>query len=890
MIYQKKPYKDFIYEGNKTKEISFPVGGIGTGCIGIAGTGHFIDWEIFNKPNKGGLHGFSHFAVKAENKSSVLDSRTLHADLHPPYSGLLAGENFKCFGFGPDRSLLSGVPHFTTAKFQGTFPIADLEFSGSKFPGKVSLNAFNPFIPHDDKNSSIPAAFFIVTFENISAVPLTYTAALTIKNPHGSGIPSNRYLQDGNLHLIYFSSLEPKPGEIGHGDLCMATDAPAISYQEYWYRGNWFDNLGVYWRDFISFGRLKNRHYYDPPEKKDADHATLAAHVEIESGKKKSVRFVLTWNFPVCHNYWNPVCCSPNGKCTPEKQSTWLNYYATVFDNSIHSAKYALSNFDALLNRTEKFRDALFTSTLPAEIIDAISANLSVIKSPTCLRLEDGSLYGFEGCHTDSGCCEGSCTHVWNYAYAVPFLFPGLERTMIDLDFKYNQREDGSMLFRLQLPLGRHPGTSAGVIGSWSLRACVDGQFGDILKVYRYWKIMGDSEWLKKLWPQVVRAIDFAWAETNEDKWDLDKDGVIEGRQHHTLDMELFGPNSWLNGFYIAALKAGAEMARHLGDDVKAKEYQDLYIRGKDWTDANLFNGEYYAQKVDINERSVLTGYENTATLIGSSMEKAYWDSEHGELKYQIGEGCEIDQVIAQWHANISGLGNIFNRNQRVSALRSVYKYNFKLNMRDFFNPCNIKSLNDESGLIICEWPSGKDKPFFPLTYAEETMNGYEYQAAIHMIQEGLVKEGLNVVRSIRNRYDGEKRNPWNEFECGSNYARSMASYALLLAFSGFTFNMVDGSIGFNPINIDHDATYQVLWSVAHAWGTFSIEKNSIELQVIEGELAIRRVNLPFVDPKKITGISLNDKPVLYQSKTDAIEFIITIEMKCLDKLSLKRN
>ncbi len=140
-----------------------------------------------------------------------------------------------------------------------------------------------------------------------------------------------------------------------------------------------------------------------------------------DPGKKQRARFVVSWNFPNCTNYWNPEPCCEKGDCTPK---TWKNYYSALFRDSASSARYSLENWDRLARETLAFKDALFGSTLPVEVIDAVSANISVLKSPTVMRLEDGTLYGFEGCHPGAGCCEGSCTHVWNYAYAVPFLFP----------------------------------------------------------------------------------------------------------------------------------------------------------------------------------------------------------------------------------------------------------------------------------------------------------------------------------------------------------------------------------------------------------------------------------------------------------------------------------
>lgn len=860
---------EFIYKGAKTKEISFPLGGIGTGCIGLAGNGRLIDWEIFNRPNKGSLNGFSHFAIKAEADGKVLDARVLNGDLHPPYSGDLNRPHFESFGFGPHRGTMAGAPHFKDVEFQGEYPIAKLRFIDDTFPGSVEMIAFNPFIPLNDKDSSIPAAFFEIQVENTGNKPIAYTVSLSLNNPLPAGTTINSYRKDQGVHLIKLESDKYQPDEPEFGDLSIATDAGDISYQEYWYRGRWFDNLGIFWREFTTPGRFKNRTY---PRAKDAarqypgssDVASLAAHVQAAPGEKRSVRFVITWNFPNCTNYWNPEKCQCSG-CGRDSQKprTWKNYYATVFEDSTYSAVYSLKEWDRLYQETLLFKEALFASTLPEVVLEAISANISILKTPTCLRLEDGSFYGFEGCHCDSGCCEGSCTHVWNYAYALPFLFPKLERSMRDLDFRYNQRPDGGMAFRLQLPLGRERS---------QFRPCADGQFGGVVKAYRDWKISGNTQWLKANWEAIKKSIEFAWAETNEDKWDADKDGVLEGRQHHTLDMELFGPSSWLTGFYLAALKAGAEMADYLGETETAREYRELFEKGKKWVDDNLFNGEYYHQIIDLKDKSILEKYSAGASLHGDDVIRAYWNEEAGEIKYQMAEGCEIDQICAQWHANLCGLGDIFDKEQRKKAAASIYKYNFKKSMRNFFNPCRLFCLNDEAGVVICDWPEGKYKPIVPLPYAEETMNGFEYQAACLMIQEGLVEEGLEVIRAIRDRYDGEKRNPWNEFECGSNYARSMASYSLLPTFSGFEYDMVEGLIGFNPIQ-SINGVFRTFWSVDSGWGMFELEPGTITLKVLYGTLEISTLRLPFLKDDEVIAVTLDDETVEFETEDGDIKF-----------------
>lgn len=832
----------FLYQGAKTNEISFPLGGIGSGSIGLAGNGRLIDWEIFNRPNKGSVNGFSHFAVRAERDDKVPAARILQGDLHPPFIGEFGGSQFRSFGWGPRREYMTGLPHFQRVDFRGEYPLADLTFHDDGFPGQVALRAFNPLIPTNDRDSSIPAAFFEFTLTNPTDAPLTYTVVGVLGNP----LPANnlnRVTQEEWGHVLHLSSDGITPDKPGYGDLSLATDAGQaddvrVSWQQYWFRGAWFDNLEVYWHDLMTPGPFKNR-VYEPAAAGDRNEGLLAVHVPVAAGASRTVRFVITWNFPNCENYWKTL--PPPRK---EGWRGWRNYYATVWEDSRASAAYALGEWDRLAGETQRYHDALFASTIPTAALDAVSANISILKSPTVLRLEDGTFYGWEGCHPDAGCCEGSCTHVWNYAQALPFLFPALERSMREADYHYNLRPDGGMPFRLQLPLGS---------GQWDFRPCADGQFGGVMKTYRDWKVCGDTEWLRKVWPAVKSSLEFAWNPENSDRWDPEQTGVLWGRQHHTLDMELFGPNSWLSSMYLGALKAAAEMADALGEIDCALLYRKIFERGKAWVDEHLFNGEYYIQRIDLNDESILDGYSDDAVLQGGSTHNAYWTAEHGEIKYQIAEGSSIDQVLGQWHADLYGLGEILDPVQVAAAGAAIYRYNYIPVMRDVYNPCRIYCLNDEGGLVICAWPEGAQKPVIPAPYSQETMNGFEYAAAGHMIKHGLVEEGMTCIRAIRHRYDGERRNPWNEFECGSNYARSMASYALLNVFSGFEFDLTQDTVGFDPIvnqaAWDGVSDFRTFWSLAPGWGEFELSGSHstphAALRVHYGTLPLRVLRLP---------------------------------------------
>lgn len=816
------------YTGRNTQAISFPLGGIGTGSIGLAGNGMLIDWEIKNRPNKCSNNGFSFFAVKAEKDGVVRDVRVLNGDAPAPYQGMPHLSNFSGYGFGPERCTLAGAPHFKSCAFEGSYPYAKVCMEDSHFPGKAAVEAFNPFIPSNEEDSGIPAAFFTVTIENDTDEDLDYIVAGSLQNGAKQGTNASA-ARDG-FALLFEDAKDVDRGAPEYGNLCIATDAKDCSVQEYWFRGGWFDALTVFWHDFSKAGLLQPRAYEGAGA---YDIGTISAKLRVKAGEKGEVRFVIAWSYPNFENYWNPL---PEKEAEKGLSNVWKNYYALRYEDARAAAVYALKHWDRLDEETRRFHAALTATTMPEYVLDAVTATMSVLKTPTCLRLPDGSFYGWEGLHSTEGSCEGTCEHVWNYAYAMPFLFPRLERSLRECSYRYNLDEHGGLRFRTMLPLGR---------AYSDFRPCADGQFGAVMKVYREWKICGDDQWLAKLWPSVKKSVEYAWDVGNYDRWDMNCDGVLEGRQHHTLDMELFGPSSWLNGFYLGALKAAAEMADAMGDANTAAEYRRIYASGRAWTDENLFNGRYYFHKVDLDSEAVLREY-------GEDAAKTYWNPEAKEIKYQIGEGSSIDQVTGQWHAKLIGLGDILDPEHVASALDTIYHCNFR-SMREHFNPCRLYSVNGEKGTVMCVWPEGARKPVIGVPYAEETMYGFEYQAAACMMLYGKIDEGLELVKSIRDRHDGENRNPWNEMECGSNYARSMASYSVLLALSGFEFDMTRKHMGFAPkINREQFCTF---WALDDVWGQYDQDERGASLKVLYGQTELRSFS---ADAKVVKSVSLN--------------------------------
>ena len=827
-----------LYTKESTREIIFPLGGIGTGCIGLAGNGRLVDFEIFNRPNKGSDNSFTHFAVRVKDAEGNVAARVLNTDVTKDLTGQYLGRHYSGYGFGPLNTSMCGFPHFRNGEFLGEFPIAALTLRDDDFPLAVRLEAFNPLIPLNPDDSSLPAAFFDVTLENIGDRPLTVGAAFSVANPFSHG--TNACLSLGDRPAIFLKNTDQRPDEYGYGDLTLASDATDAHPAPYWYRGGWQDGIATFWREFSSGEPLLCRDYREPGQK---DVATLAIDRPLAPGEKTRVRFLLSWNAPVNRNDWTPP---PADGSYP----TWRNYYATLFEDSAATADYALRHYDRLYEATRLFRDTLFSSTLDPAVLDAVSSCLAVLKSPTVWRLEDGSFYGWEGVHEKAGSCEGTCTHVYSYAYALCFLFPSLERSIRELEFRHSVLENGEMHFRLQLP----PKMTKDVGFP-----CADGQFATVFKTYREWKISGDDAWLTRHYPTVKRLLSYAFSKENPYAWDADGDGVLEGRQHHTLDMELFGPSAWLQGMYLAALRAAERMAEHCGDAAFAATCRALFEGGYAFTKEHLFNGRYFIQKIDLHDKTPTERFDCPN----------YWNEETGEIKYQIGEGCAIDQLLGAFHADLLGLGDIFDREQVDTALSFMADHNFKESMRGFANPWRIFALNDESGAIICDYPEGAYKPTIPIAYCEESMHGFEYAFATLLCSRGHIEEGLRSVRSIRARYAGHNRNPWNEIECGSNYARSMAAFALLPILSGMTFDLSRGEIGFAP-RVAGD-TFRCLFSLGTGWGRYEESPNASSLTLLGGHLTLTAFACPHAEGA--TRLVIDGREVDFRHEGGAVLF-----------------
>lgn len=839
------------FSGDALSEIAFPLGGIGTGTVSLGGRAHLRDWEIFNRPSKGLDLPYSFVALRTRGADAPPVARVCEGKLAPPYSA----------GFGLSTGHLAGLPRMAECSFRGEYPFAFVDLTDPALGLSVRLEAWNPFIPLDPEASGLPVAILSYSLRNTTAETLDVSLVASLVNPLGMDGGNqyrawsnhrwrNRPIYGGNLnewvdeHAVRgIRMTRPNlPAEDPRfGSLALATTAPNATFTVRWRGRSWLDDAQRFWDGFLATGRLDDDAEAEPSPPNYTDVGSVGATLRLAPGEEATIPILIAWHFPNLVNHWNGDRGIFSESLVAGKRLG--NYYTTRFADAWEVARHTAANLPALQARTRAFHAALFSSTLPAPVLDAVSANMSIIRTTTCLRTEDGAFHAFEGSGDSEGSCPMDCTHVWNYEQALAHLFPALERSMRDTDFLADLFPDGAMAFRSLLPLGA---------ARWGFKPAADGQMGSIAKVYREWQLSGDTDWLRSLWPAVRRALEFAWV-----RWDPDRDGVMDGEQHNTYDVEFYGPNTMVGCWYLAALKAGAALARAVGEPDRADLYEAVYRRGREATEALLWNGEYYVQRIPAPEEARLDPTESTpwhapAVVPGDP-----------EIRYQYGTGCLADQLTGQWFAETVGLGEILPAEHVRTALRSLIRYNWRTDLADHTSVQRVYALNDEPALLECTWPHG-GRPTLPFPYADEAWTGVEYAVAAHCIQMGLLEEGLEIVRGVRFRYDGRRRNPWNEVECGHHYARAMSSWSLLPALSGFRYSAPERQIRLAPVI--NPADFSCFFSTGSCWGTFrqQVQEETLRwvLEVVEGSLTLRSVVLrtPWDAPARHAAMTIDGR------------------------------
>jgi uncharacterized protein (DUF608 family) len=804
-----------IYRGSSLDQIAFPIGGMGAGNICLEGTGALSKFSLRHRPELTTEHR-TFAAVSAREMSNgarVLEGPVATWKLRPQFPGQLRN----CWA----------LPRFRRASFEARFPFATVRLNDEEMPLEVELTGWSPFSPGDSNGASLPVACLEYRFSNRTDALVDAVFSFNTENfmalhrePENPDTGATDRVLSIDRGFLLFQPGEGTSQSV-EGHFAVWVDDASAKVNHVWFRGDFADQMHMIWSDLAS-GKCECA---DPDPARASPGASLFVPFKVAPNEARTIVLHMAWYVPRSDLYQPTIAMRKRGRFEriAAKTGTYQPWYAGRF-SSIHDIRsYWQGEYLRFREGAAQFSRTFFASTLPPEVLEAVAANLCILKSPTVLRQIDGRLWGWEGSDDEAGSCWGSCTHVWNYAQAIPHLFPDLERGLRETEFGPDLGSDGFQAMRAALPI-----RSIGDTKDDGQPSAADGQLSGIIKVYRDWRISGDTGWLSRLWPKVRASLDYCIR-----TWDPGHQGWIEEPHYNTYDAQFWGADSLCTSLYLGALKTAVLMGQALGKHVD--DYSRLFTKCRRRIEQELFNGEYFFQR---------TEWRTLRTPFPPGEDSEFWGTVGPYLDtlklaqnegppYQYGEGCLAAGVLGAWLCLVCGGVEVIDREKVESHLMTVYRHNLKSSLKDCGDRRAVLGFGEEAGLLVCTWPRG-GRPSLPFNYANEVWTGIEYQVASHLIALGRIEEGLNIVRACRRRYDGRVRNPFAELEAGHWYARAMSSYALLQAFSGARYDAVDRTLYLSP-RIKGD--FQCFLSTATGFAMVGLSNGEPFVKVVSGQV-----------------------------------------------------
>ena len=797
-LFQRGSVSKYFKSKNELNFIGMPVGGINTGTVYLGGDGRLWLWDIFNSQQEGidpksvdwGTELHVGKKVRSRDGSAYVQPAR---DIRPMEQGFA----FK-IQVGKQTYLKKMIADdWDEIVFEATYPMASIRYISKELPVEITANVYSPFIPLDEKSSGLPCTIYSFSVKNNSQMPVSVSILgwlenkVSIKSAGSKDIRRNEVLAQGKLKTVQASinlngSLlqlqDPDFGTLGIASL--GGDSKAITDLRFPVT-------------LASFAQQNEK-----LTEKTTDQQLIAAVrtvYQIKPGATVEAHFSIAWHFA-------------NLKLNQAIQDRG-RYYANWFSSASEVLTYVHQNFSSLSNTSKLWKNTWFDSSLPWWFLERTFSNISTLATTTAHRFRSGRFYAWEGV----GCCEGTCTHVWQYAQAVGRIFPGIERdTRQRIDLGLSLQPDGMIWYR----------------GEVVKTAAIDGQAGTILRIYREHQMSADKKFLNKNWEKIKLATEWVIRQ------DKNQDGMEDTPIENTLDAVWDGEIAWLVGLCIAAVKAAGAMAAEMKDSEFEKICNEYVIKGSRNMEEKLFNGEYFIHRPDeIKGREKLGSY-NT---------------------------CHIDQVYGQSWSHQVALGRIIDKEKTLKALQSLWKYNFTPDVGPYIKERTggrPYALAGEGGLVMNTNPKNETRPYgdnitWQLGYFHECMSGFEHQVASHMMAEGMTDEAMVITRMIHDRYHAAKRNPFNEIECSDHYARAMASYGTFITACGFEYHGPNGHMAFDPkLNPEK---FKAPFTSAAAWGSYEQERDAQKLRasllVQYGELSLNSFSLHALH--QVTGLEV---------------------------------
>jgi non-lysosomal glucosylceramidase len=839
---------------DELKYIGMPIGGVCSGQLYISGDGRLWLWNIFqsnytregpenpNAPDKGKrwrLDQFTFGGLYSNPRTSSEENNLFQVK-----------NGFSLQYKSEDQTGVLSLDKqgFEDITFRGEYPVAKISYKNTAVPVTVKLTAYSPFIPLNVKDSAIPATVLSYEVTNTSDKDVSVDIGGWLENrvcPELEDVAftrTNEVISDKGRTTVFMSASGDGLSERkGYGDMAISILGNDTNHHS---------NSSVLGNSLKSAVFETKKITTSRSNGNESLVGSLSTSFELKLGESKTVTFLVSWYFP----YYNEQNKGDEMGIITDFDSL-KRYYASFYASSNDVASYVSNEFERLSKTTLTWNETWYDSTLPYWLLDRSFISLDCLATQTSHLFDNNRFWGWEGVE----CCEGTCTHVWQYAQGLARIFPSIERDLRE-NIEYGLCfKNGVIDHRAEYGAGY----------------AIDGQLGTIIRVYREHQMSSDATFLRNIWKRVKESMQLVIDQ------DQDGDGLIEGEQPHTLDARWFGPMGWISGMYLAALKVCEEMALEMGDHKFAKTCSTyLSIGQKSYVD-KLFNGEYFIH-LPPDYNSINTN-----------------------------KGCHIDQVLGQSMAYQVNVPDVLPKKETRSALQSLWKYNFAPDAGQYaidhttIKGARLYAMPGEAGLLMTTWPiegddkavprmaeRPDDKEFWlgPGGYFDECMNGFEYQVSSHMVWEGMLTEGLSIMKAVHERYNGAKRNPYDEIECSSHYSRSMASYGTHLAACGFSYHGPKGELGFAPKIKPED--FKGAFTTADGWGSFAqkIENGNHNGSILlnYGQLLLKNFNIELS-----TNTTLNNVLVYLGDTNIPLDFEVKgsrLNMKFKSDVIIKMN
>ncbi|MDN5725982.1 MAG: non-lysosomal glucosylceramidase, partial [Propionibacteriales bacterium] len=792
--------------------VAMPLGGIGTGNVSICADGGLRQWQLHNSGNHRGDLPWTFFAIRAGCIEPPVDVvRVLQApvpDVDAPRTPLVTDDEVP----GWQRELQQRWQSVEATTFSATYPEAQVDYHDDALPVSVQMVASTPMVPGDVDESSLPVATFTFEITNTHDQRIYGWLGSTCQNAVGSdgyspvdGVSSrtyggntNRLLREAGWTKVIMENGSLPPDHPGAGQMVLATDSPTATSLVQWQSPEEFGTfLGSRaWGEDPAGLRLapwmpdslpnSPREAAGPSAAGRTWNTGLAHRFDLDPGETTTVRVMIAWHFG--NRYTDFGQFGPSKEQWGPSRFFLGNAYARRHPNAEAVVDHVTDRWDTLADVTRSWVDTLRGSSLSPDQTEHLAAQAAYLRSPSCFRTATGRFHGFEGVLGAStrmwngdlgGSCPLNCTHVWNYAQAVSAFYPSLEQNMRETEFDVMQHASGYLPHRVIAPAFLPQLWDTHIGGPEE--PALDGMLGSVLKTYREVRRGAGTEWLATYWPNVCRLLDHIHR-----RWDPERTGLLHGIQPSTHDIDLSGINSFMGTLWLAPLRAAEEMATRVGEDQTTEDFGDRLTHATSGYDEALFDGNHYVQKLE----------------------------EGDNADFQWVTGVLSDQLIGQWWAHTLDLGHLLPVDHVRTALRTVVATNLRHGFADFTHGYRVFADADDSGLLMCSWPEG-GRPAVPTRYADEVWTGIEYQVAAHCLQEGLREEAEQVLDAVWQRYDGTRRNPYNEIECGDHYVRAMAGWSVLEALGGYTVDAVTRTVQIGP---GRDGRWPIMLPGAWGW------------------------------------------------------------------------